>query len=745
MRTSLQTKASLFVTLVIVAISIVSTWLFTSAYSRSKERGLIARGTALSYSLSKAAEEGLINEDLNLIKKASAIVRAPDVTLAQVFSDIWEAVDSYPIERLKEVPEPYAVAHFREQASPISIKIHDGYDFYSPIFFKASEESAPITVGFVRLVLSSAAIQEEIRRIVVTNVTVSAVITLLAIISINILIRRLVINPVMRLYRSVSNFKNGALPDDAVGPGQPADEIRELSGEFYQMCLAVREKEKLITESEKRIKSLFERVEHAIFRLDRDGMIIEKNSRFEDMFGEVNSLCEVLSGGKRASDCLQRTSSETALHREEGVIGKYGNELTVFLSLYADADESGGIKGYDGYIIDITEEKRLEERLLRSQKLEAVGTLAGGIAHDFNNLLTAIIGYSEIMLDKVKDGDPLHQYAAIIHDAAEKGAELTKRILNLARKEKLEAKLLDLNDCVRTSMELLQRSLPKYMEIITNLKKDLPRIKADPSQMQQVILNLAVNARDAMPDGGRLTIETDVQGMGNGTKEDRGGDMAGFVKLSVSDTGIGMDKGTQSKIFDPFFTTKEMGKGTGLGLYMVHSIVNNHGGYINLYSEPGNGTRFAIYLPVAPEAEDESSDEIRDIGGTETVLVIDDEAYIREMCRDILTPLGYKVVIAEDGAAGIEVFRRKKEDIDLVILDMIMPGIGGNEVFPVLKTIRPDVKILLCSGYSSSGFAGIDRLLQNGASGFIQKPFSRHNIALAIKNALRAMPDATNQ
>ncbi len=736
MRTSLQTKASLFVTLVIVAISIVSTYLFISAYSRSKERGLIARGTALSYSLSKAAEEGLVNEDLNLIKKASVIVRAPDVTLAQVFSDIWEAVDSYPIERLKEVPDPYAVEHFREESSPVSIKIRGGYDFYSPIQFKASEESTPITVGFVRIVLSSATIQKEIGRIVVTNVAVSAVITMLAIIFINVLIRRLVINPVMNLYRSVSNFKNGALPDDIGGPEQPAGEIRELSREFYQMCLAVREKEKLIVESEKRIKSLFERVEHAIFRLDKDGRIIEKNSRFEEMFGEAGSLCEILSGEKRASDCLQRTSSETALHREEGVVGKYGNELTVFLSLYADTDQNSAITGFDGYIIDITEEKRLEERLLRSQKLEAVGTLAGGIAHDFNNLLTAIIGYSEIMLDRLKGGDPLHQYAAIIHDAAEKGAELTKRILNLARKEKMEAKQLDLNDCARSSLELLQRSFPKNIEIITNLKEDLPRIKADSSQVQQVILNLAVNARDAMPDGGRLTIETDVQGMGNGAKEDRGGEWRGFVKLSVSDTGMGMDKSTQGKIFDPFFTTKEMGKGTGLGLYMVHSIVSNHGGYINLYSEPGSGTRFTIYLPIATESEDEASDETRDLGGSETVLVIDDEAYIREMCRDILTPLGYKVLLAEDGPAGVEVLRSKREEIDLVILDMIMPGMGGNEVFSVLKTIKPDVKILLCSGYSSSGFAGIDRLLQSGASGFVQKPFSRQNIALAIKNAL---------
>lgn len=736
MRTSLQTKASLFVTLIIIVISLISTYLFTSAHSRSKDKGLIARGTALSYSLSKAAEEGLINEDLDLIKKSSNIVRAPDVILAQVFSDIWEAVDAYPLDRLKEAPDPYAVGHFKEESSPVSIKTHDGYDFYSPIFFKASEESPPITVGFVRIVLSSAAIQKELRKIVAVNVAVSAAITLLAIISINILIRRLVISPVMALYRSVSRFKNGALPDDTVITQQPTDEIRELSREFYQMCLTVREKEKRLIDSEGRIKSLFERVEHAIFRLDQDGRIVEKNLRFEEMFGEVGRLCEILAGEKKATDCLRSVLSENALHREEKVIDRDGNELSVLLSLYPETGEAGSVKGFDGYIIDMTDKKRLEERLLRSQKLEAVGTLAGGIAHDFNNLLTAIIGYSEIMLERVKDEDPLHQYADIIHNAAEKGAELTRRILNLARKEKMETKLLDMNESVRNSLELLQRSIPRNIEIVTNLKESLPKIKADSSQMQQVILNLAVNARDAMPDGGRLTVETDVEGMKNGGKQGSVGEERGFVKLSVSDTGIGMDKGTQDKIFDPFFTTKEMGKGTGLGLYMVHSIVNNHGGYINLYSEPDRGTRFAIYLPIASDLENEASHEDRDLRGSETILVIDDETYVREMCRDILTPLGYKVLLAEDGPAGIETFRGKREEIALVVLDMIMPRLSGNEVFSALKTIKPEVRVLLCSGYSSNGFAGIDRLLQSGASGFVQKPFSRQNIAAAIKDVL---------
>lgn len=736
MRLSLQARVSIFVTLTIVAISSVSTYLFTSAHSRNAERGLVARGTALNYSLSKAAEEGLIHENLDLIKKASNIIKAPDVTLAQVYSDIWEAIDAYPFERLKELPHPEAVRHFSRDSSHLSIKVDNGYDFYSPILFKASEDSPSVSIGFVRIRLSSSSIQKELRNIVVTNVIVSVIITLLAIALINILIRGLVVKPVMALYKSVSMFKNGVLPDDGSSPRQSSDEIRELSQEFTRMCRTIAEKEQRLVESERRIKSLFDRVEHAIFRLNRNGAIVDTNPRFKEMFGDVTGLCDILIAEKEVVDCLQRAVSSKFLQREERVLGKDGDERTVLVSLYSEIDENGNITGFDGYLIDMTEKKRLEERLLRAQKLEAVGTLAGGMAHEFNNLLAAILGYAEIMLDSTKEGEPFYKPAKIIHSAAERGADLSKKILTVTRKEKMETRRVNINEIVKGAVELLRSSIPKNVEIAVNLREDIPMITADPSQIQQVILNLAVNARDAMSDGGRLIVETESIEDSNGLVRNLAGGKSGFVKLSVSDTGTGMDSDLQSKIFNPFFTTKETGKGTGLGLYIVHSIVNNHGGYINLYSEPGRGTRFNIYLPVAKSGDGEMFNERQDLSGSETILVIDDEVYVREMCRDILTPLGYEVTVAGGGSEGINIFSEMKDRIALVILDMIMPKMGGNEVFGVLKTMKPDVKVLLCSGYSSNGFAGIDRLLKSGAAGFIQKPFSRQDIALAIKKAL---------
>jgi signal transduction histidine kinase/CheY-like chemotaxis protein len=735
MRISLRTRVLVLVTLVIVIIGAITTSIFTVAFIRSEERGLVKRGTALSYALSRAAEEGLVNEDLNLIKKASDIIEAPDVTLVQVYSDLWDAIDAYPAERLSEHAQPQAVDHFSNSNEPLSIQGDRGYDFYRPIFFRAAKNSTPITIGFVRVSLSSASITKELRQIIAADLVVSGLIALLAIISIDILIGRFVVRPVTGLYRAVSLFKEGILPEESVRSGQPGDEIQELSREFTVMCKSLKEKEDRLVESEKRVRSLFERVEHAIFRLDAAGAVLEANSGFREMFGDVKGICEIFAD-QSGIDCIEETLPEKGVHLERKAVGRNGEERSISLSLYPEIDGEGLVTGIDGYIIDVTEKKRLEERLIRAQKMEAVGTLAGGMAHDFNNLLTAILGYSEIILSMTREGDQFHRPATVIHDAAQRGADFGRKILSLTRKEKLETKAVNVNEIVNNSMELLQHSIPKKIEIVTGLADGLPLIKADPSQVQQVIINLAVNARDAMPEGGRLLIETSVVGSENGAANSLDGGAGGFIKLSVSDTGAGMDRATQGKIFDPFFTTKETGKGTGLGLYIVHSIVTNHGGYINLYSEPSQGTRFNIYMPVAREEVSEGAEPDHDLRGSGTILVVDDEPDVRELFRDMLEPLGYTIMTAESGNDAIRIYREMKERISLVVLDMIMPKMGGNEVFQVLKTVNPEVRVILCSGYSRNGFGVIEEILKQGALGFIQKPFSRRTIALSVKSAL---------
>ena len=476
---------------------------------------------------------------------------------------------------------------------------------------------------------------------------------------------------------------------------------------------------------------------------DADGYITYVNPAFETITGysvqeAIGKKTNILKSGYHDEDFyknLWNTIKAGDAWKGEFINRKKNGEIyyasSVIFPIYAEGDVQ-----YASIQRDVTQEKKLYEQLLRAQKMEAIGTLAGGIAHDFNNLLTAILGDSEIMLSMTKEGDTFYRPATIINNAAQKGADLAKKILMVTRKEKMEAKPVNINEIIHNSMELLQRSIPKNIEIVINLKEDVPKIMADPSQMQQVIMNLAVNARDAMQDGGRLIIETAVVGKENGAANGIPFDKGGFIKLSVSDTGTGMDTETQRKIFDPFFTTKETGKGTGLGLYIVHSVVSNHGGYVNLYSEPFKGTRFNIYLPITKTADMEESGEAEDIMGSGTILVIDDETDVRELCKDMLEPLGYTVLLAGSGSDGINLFRAMKDKISLVIVDMIMPKMGGSEVFQALKTIKPNIKVILCSGYSHEGFAGIDKLLKSGAAGFVQKPFTRHSIAQAIKKAL---------
>jgi PAS domain S-box-containing protein len=476
---------------------------------------------------------------------------------------------------------------------------------------------------------------------------------------------------------------------------------------------------------------------------DANGYIVYANPAFEKVTGylrkdAIGKKPNILKSGYHDEDFYKNLwNTITAGSAWQGEFanrkksGEIYYESAVIFPIYFEEEFC-----YVAIKRDITKEKKLYEQLLRAQKMEAIGTLAGGIAHDFNNLLTAILGYSEIMMGITKEGDQFYKPVTIINNAAQKGAELAKKILMVTRKEKMELRPVNINEIINNSLELLHRTIPKNIEIVVNLKDNIPNIMADPSQMQQVVMNLAVNARDAMPDGGRLIIETSIVGAENGAANGILADKGGFMKLSISDTGIGMDKNTQRNIFDPFFTTKEPGKGTGLGLYIVHSVISNHSGYMNLYSEPDKGTRFNIYLPITKGAVPEKSQQDMNIKGTGTILIIDDDADIRELCMDMLGTLGYTVLTAGSGSEGISIFRGMKDNISVVILDMIMPKMGGSEVFQAIKTIRPDVKIILCSGYSSTGFAGIDKLLKSGATGFVQKPFTLQTIAQAIKKTL---------
>jgi two-component system cell cycle sensor histidine kinase/response regulator CckA len=390
--------------------------------------------------------------------------------------------------------------------------------------------------------------------------------------------------------------------------------------------------------------------------------------------------------------------------------------------------------GTHGVARDISIRKRLEAQLQQSQKMEALGTLAGGIAHDFNNLLMVIQGHISLMLLKIDSSDPHHQRLKSIEDCIQSAAALTGQLLGFARGGKYDVKPIDVNAVLGKTSQMFGRT-KKEIVIRENYGKDIWPVDADQGQIEQVLLNLYVNALQAMPAGGELRLETKNVTYGEFTTRPFSLEPGNYVKISVTDNGLGMDEKTQQRIFEPFFTTKEMGRGTGLGLASAYGIVKNHKGVIDVESKQGIGTTFSIYLPASKQqAQDEEGSSEGILRGAETILLVDDEKRIMDVGKGILEALGYTVLCAKSGEQALDIYQANKEKIDMVVLDMVMPGIGGGETYDALKSINPDVKVLLSSGYSSAGQAA--EILRRGCNGFIQKPFSINILSEKIREIL---------
>jgi signal transduction histidine kinase/ActR/RegA family two-component response regulator len=389
---------------------------------------------------------------------------------------------------------------------------------------------------------------------------------------------------------------------------------------------------------------------------------------------------------------------------------------------------------------NITERRALEQQLLHSQKMEAVGRLAGGIAHDFNNLLGVIIGYSELMLSQIKTGDPAQKYNLEIRKAADRAAGLTRQLLAFSRKQVLEPKVLDLNTIVTEVEKLLHRLIGEDIELVVSLAPELQRVKADPGQIEQVIMNLAVNARDAMPKGGKLFMKTSNVVFDDAFVEQHLGSTAGrYAMLTISDTGAGMDAETRLRIFEPFFTTKERGKGTGLGLATVYGIVKQSGGYITVYSEPGHGSTFKIWLPavddivVAPITDGRVQETL---AGNETILVAEDADQLRELVRGLLEISGYKVLEARSPEEAIDVVRGTQGKIHLLLTDVVMPGMSGLDLADRFMSLSPETKVLFMSGYADDVISG--RGIPETDANLLQKPFTRQSLLRKVRESLQS-------
>jgi two-component system cell cycle sensor histidine kinase/response regulator CckA len=393
-------------------------------------------------------------------------------------------------------------------------------------------------------------------------------------------------------------------------------------------------------------------------------------------------------------------------------------------------------QGTYGVARDITDRKRLENQLLHAQKMEAIGTLAGGIAHDFNNLLMGIEGRTSLMFLDIDAEHPHYEHLRGVEEMVKRGALLTRQLLGFARGGKYEVRPTNLNRLAEKSSQMFGRT-KKEVRMAKTYQKDVWAVEVDRAQIEQVLLNLYVNAWQAMPEGGELHIEVENVTLSENAVRPFGLDAGKFVKLSVTDTGVGMDEATRQRIFEPFFTTREIGQGTGLGLASAYGIVKNHGGFIDVYSKKGTGTTFNIYLPATETSVRDELPELNEKDfqqGAETILLIDDEDIVIDVGKDMLTALGYNVLIGRSGKDGIEVYRNNKDKVDMVILDMVMPDIGGGVVYDRIKESNPAIKVLLSSGYSVEGQAS--EILERGCDGFIQKPFSISALSQQIRKIL---------
>jgi two-component system cell cycle sensor histidine kinase/response regulator CckA len=512
--------------------------------------------------------------------------------------------------------------------------------------------------------------------------------------------------------------------------------------------LRVRRTEEALQESEERYRKFFEDDITGDYISTPEGRLLACNAAFARIFG-FDSVEEALASrttsiypspeAREAFLQLLRRERTLELHELE-LRRRDGAAVHVVENVIGIFDEQGELTSFKGYMFDITERKALEEQLLQSQRLQAVGQLAGGVAHDFNNLLTVIRGNAALGLLDASDVGSESGYFGEIDRAAVRAAELTQQLLAFSRRQVLLPKVLDLNAVVRDMYKMLQRVIGEDIELITSAHPDLSRVKADPGQIEQVIVNLAVNARDAMPQGGTLIIETADAELDEHYSRRYGYVRTGsYVMLAVSDTGSGMSPETRARVFEPFFTTKAEGKGTGLGLSTVYGIVKQSGGYIWVYSELGHGTTVKIYLPrenPAAEEADQHRGPREAPRGSETVLLIEDEDTVRALARRVLERSGYAVIEARDGEEALMLAERDGDKLDLVVTDVVMPRMSGRVVAERLAEHRPGLPVLFMSGYTDDAVMR-HGILASGAA-FLQKPFTPHALALKVREVLDA-------
>ncbi len=530
------------------------------------------------------------------------------------------------------------------------------------------------------------------------------------------------------------------------------DELMDVAESFNKMVLKRKEMENAVQRSEAFLSSVLEGIGEGVVVIDRDYRIISANKGYcsqvkmpcDDIIGKhcyeishrIDEPCHEKANG---CDCAVKKCFETG-EPHRAIHTHYDRTNTPFYietNAYPLKDAAGQVVSAIETLMDITEKKALEAQLMQAQKMESVGLLAGGVAHDFNNILTAIIGYANLLRMNMEKDSQSAAYVEQILASSERAANLTRSILAFSRKQIIDPKPMLLSDVITRLQKLLLRIIGEDIELRTSMPPQENAVMADVGQIEQVLMNLCTNAKDAMPDGGILMIETELFEFNEEyIKRHPFAKIGKYMALSVSDTGHGLDENTKERIFEPFFTTKETGRGTGLGLSIVYGIIKQHNGFINVYSEPGKGTTFRIYLPaIEKDAAALAAPALTPvIGGTETVLLAEDDAAVRELTQNILEEYGYRAILAEDGEDAAKQFMANPGSIDLLVLDVMMPKKSGKAVYDEARERKPGIKAIFMSGYTANM---IDKkgILEAGIA-FIAKPFSPNAFLRKVREVL---------
>ena len=508
--------------------------------------------------------------------------------------------------------------------------------------------------------------------------------------------------------------------------------------------------EEEVRDSEARYRELVNNAMYGIYWVSPDGTLLDTNPALVRMLGyeSIDSLLAIRDTGTLFCDPTLREqvlAEDRAADRADFTVDwkrSDGKIITVRLIGRRARDPRRKTECIEIIVEEMTERLALEKQVRQAQKFEAIGQLAGGIAHDFNNMIGAILGWAELGMDETDAETRLHRHFDKVRNQAIRAAALTRQLLAFARRQILEPRDIDLNQDVTETLSLLEKVIGSNIEIRTNLTPDLPVIRADPTQMEQVIMNLCINARDAMPEGGRLVIETaeftfDDQYLAALPHAKPGR----YAMLAVTDSGIGMDAATLDRIFEPFFTTKETGKGTGLGLATVYGIVRQHGGFLQVYSEVSVGTTFRIYLPLTAAAGKiaiQSQDPAPVRGGSELILIAEDHEGLRELARETLEALGYSILTACDGEEAISMFEHHRDDIDLLLFDVVLPKINGPKAYAHICKFKPGIPVIFATGYSAD-IALLQEAQQQGLT-VLQKPYDPRDLARRIRDTLDLQP-----